>query len=35
MMIGSDDEPLPINWMSGLSGDDDVMGANDLVRGLK
>ena len=32
MMIGSGDEPPHI---SGLCGDDDVMGANDLVSRLK
>lgn len=32
MMIGSAGQPPPI---SGLCGDDDVMGANDLLGGLK
>ena len=27
--------PPPMNWISGLCSDDDVMGANDLVGGLK
>jgi len=35
MMIGCGDESPQKNWMSGVCSGDDVMGANDLVGGLK